>query len=208
MTVMYPARVARFDLLKCVCFLAKRITRWDLECDRRLHRLIGYVAKTADDLSYGWIGDLPEFLTAHLSVDASLADCPYTLKSEMGTHFDIQGPNSRFPIAGGANTQTSTANSSTCAEIGACNSGMKNRSEPAFRMLSVFLSKYHTPGDSLSGGTPTKQCSGLFDPPNRINDHYHSQGTADFIGKGPENVGKLCSSIPIPTGAVYGPIPR
>ena len=24
MTVMYPARVARFDLLKCVCFLAKR----------------------------------------------------------------------------------------------------------------------------------------------------------------------------------------
>ena len=38
MTVMYPARSARFDLLKCVCFLAKRITRWGLDCDHRLHR--------------------------------------------------------------------------------------------------------------------------------------------------------------------------
>ena len=31
MTVMYPARSARYDLLKCVCFRAKRITRWDLK---------------------------------------------------------------------------------------------------------------------------------------------------------------------------------
>ena len=29
MTVMYPARVARFDLLRSVCFLARRIPRWD-----------------------------------------------------------------------------------------------------------------------------------------------------------------------------------
>ena len=119
MTVMYPARVARFDLMKCVCFLAKRITRWDLECDRRLHRLMGYVAKSANDLAYGWIGDPPGSLTAHLFADASLADCPYTLKSSSGVHFDIQGPNSRFPIAAGCNSQTSTASSSTASEISA-----------------------------------------------------------------------------------------
>lgn len=43
MSVMYPARVARLDLLRSVCFLAKRITRWGRSRDRRLHRLIGYV---------------------------------------------------------------------------------------------------------------------------------------------------------------------
>ena len=103
MIVTYPAR-ARFDLLKSVCFLAKRITRWDRACDRRLHRLIGYVSKTAEDISFGWIGDLPEFLTAHLFADASLADCPHTLKSGSGVNFDVPGPNSRFPIAAGCNT--------------------------------------------------------------------------------------------------------
>ena len=116
---------------------------------------MGYVAKTADDISFGWIGDLPGLLTAHLFVDASLADCPYTLKSGMGMHFDIEGPNSRFPIAGSANTQTSIANISTCAEIGALNAGMKNLSEPALRILSLFLAIYHVENDAMSGGGPS-----------------------------------------------------
>ncbi len=49
MTIMYSARVARYDLLKPVAFLAKRITRWDGLCDKRLHRLICYIHQTKDD---------------------------------------------------------------------------------------------------------------------------------------------------------------
>ena len=138
--------------MKGVCFLAKRITRWDLQCDRRLHYLIGYVAKTADDISFGWIGDPPSLLTAHVACDASLADCPYTLKSGSGVHFHIQGPNSRFPIAASCNTQTSTASSSTAAEISALNGGMKNRAEPAIGLLSTILAWYHRHGDESCGG--------------------------------------------------------
>lgn len=145
MTVMYPTRVVRFDLMKNCCFLAKRIMRWDLGSDRRLHRLIGFIDKITEDVCFGWLGDPPEKFPGHMFADSSLGDCPYTLKSGMGIHFDIQGPNSRFPIAGSANTQTSTAGSSICAEIGACNSGMKTRAEPALRLLSLFLQKYHTP---------------------------------------------------------------
>ena len=152
MTVMYPTRVVRFDLMKTCCLLAKRITRWDLGCDRRLHRLIDYIAKTSDDVCFGWLGDPPEKLSGHMFADSSLADCPYTLKSEMGIHVDIQGPNSRFPIAGSANIQTSIAGSSTCAEVGASTSDMKTRAEPALRLLSLFLQKYHTPGDAMCGG--------------------------------------------------------
>eukprot|EP00974_Lingulodinium_polyedra_P035896 3444273-Lingulodinium_polyedra.AAC.1 len=39
MKVLYVARVARFDLLKATCSLACMVTKWDSECDRRLHRL-------------------------------------------------------------------------------------------------------------------------------------------------------------------------
>ena len=55
MTILYSARVARYDLLKAVSFLAKRITRWDAKCDRRLHRLMCYIYTTWD-LYHGWMG--------------------------------------------------------------------------------------------------------------------------------------------------------
>ena len=40
MKVLYGARMARFDLLRAVCSLACSITKWDKDCDRKLHRLM------------------------------------------------------------------------------------------------------------------------------------------------------------------------
>ncbi len=165
MTIMYSARVARYDLLKPVAFLAKRITRWDALCDKRLHRLICYIQKTKDDCMMGWIGDDPKDLTGRLFVDADFVGCPYTLKSTNGCHFDIEGPNSRFPISAGCNGQTSTAQSSTEAEISSLNAGMKNRADPAITVLRMILGQYHTqPG----GGTPAAQSDGLSEPRGRM----------------------------------------
>ena len=92
MTVMYPGRVARFYLFSTAGFLAKRITCWDRECDRRVHRLMCYVMATADEASYGWAGEDPAELTPHLFADANFAGCPYRLKSTNGCSFGIQGP--------------------------------------------------------------------------------------------------------------------
>ena len=102
MTLMYSARVARYDLLKAINYLAKRITRWDSRCDRRLHRLMCYVMTTADHCMVGWIGDHPSKLTLHCFCDADFAGCPYSLKSTSGHHFDIQGPNSRAALSAGS----------------------------------------------------------------------------------------------------------
>ncbi len=143
MTIMYSGRVARFDLLKVISLLASRITKWDSDCDRRLHRLMCYLKKTRADVMTGWVGDDPSLLTAHLFADADFAGCPYTLKSSNGDHFDIQGPNSRVPIAGRCNGQTSTAQSSIEAELSALNSGMKNRGDPASQVFTKIMSKYH-----------------------------------------------------------------
>ena len=97
MTLLYTARVGRFDLFRPIQFLSKIITRWDGTCDKRLHQLMCYVNATAEDMMVGWIGDSPDELTAHMFCDANFAGCPYTLRSTSGTHMDIQGPSSRFP---------------------------------------------------------------------------------------------------------------
>ena len=75
MMVLYSARVARFDLMKAIQMLAKRITRWDAKCDRRLIRLFSYIKTTADWKMMGWIGDSPEVLSLHIFCDADFAGC-------------------------------------------------------------------------------------------------------------------------------------
>ena len=69
MMELYSARVARFDLFKAVRMLAKRITKWDAKCDRRLIRLFSYIKHTADWKMLGWIGDHPSKLSLHVFCD-------------------------------------------------------------------------------------------------------------------------------------------
>ena len=42
MKIVYGARLARFDLLRPIAALASEITKWDVACDRMLHRLGRY----------------------------------------------------------------------------------------------------------------------------------------------------------------------
>ena len=141
MTILYAARVARFDLFKPINFLAKRITKWDAKCDARLHQLMSYINATVDEVMFGYIcaDDPPSLLTLHLYVDADFAGCPYTLKSTSGIHLDIEGPNSRFPWAAATVGQTSRAQSTPEAELASMNTGMKTKGEPAFSIWTKLL---------------------------------------------------------------------
>ena len=106
MSILYPARFARFDLLKPVSFLAKCITRWDTKCDERLQRLMDYIKQTLGERMVGYIGDDPRVLTTHVYCDADFAGCPYTLKSTSGVHACVQGPNSMFAWSASSKGQT------------------------------------------------------------------------------------------------------
>lgn len=46
MKVLYVARVARYDLLRPTCRLACYISKWDVYCNKKLHRLISYINST------------------------------------------------------------------------------------------------------------------------------------------------------------------
>eukprot|EP00969_Alexandrium_andersonii_P117841 5212437-Alexandrium_andersonii.AAC.1 len=57
MKILWVARVARFDLLRVVGFLAAKITKWKSKCDRQLSRLVGCMKATAGLRMIGWVGD-------------------------------------------------------------------------------------------------------------------------------------------------------
>ena len=143
MTLLYSARAARFDLLRPCNFLAKRITRWDTQCDQRLHRLMCFVYTTVEERMAGFIADDPKDLNIHLACDSDFAGCPYTLRSTSGHHLDIQGPNTRMALSAGSNQQTATAQSSTEAELVSLAHGIKEKGGPAITIWSKLLAHYH-----------------------------------------------------------------
>ena len=73
MNILYAARMARFDLLKAVSALAKCVTKWSTNCDKRLHRLVCYIHSSLDLYLRGHIGDRRSDLKLSLYSDADFA---------------------------------------------------------------------------------------------------------------------------------------
>ena len=51
------ARMARFDLLRAVQGLAARVTKWSVDCDKALRRIMCYVRSTLDYKMSGFVAD-------------------------------------------------------------------------------------------------------------------------------------------------------
>ena len=100
MKLLYAARLARFDLRRAVCHLACFVTKWDPECDARLHRLMCYVNSAKHLRMFGWVGDDRSALQPHLFCGSDFAGCPATLRSTSGVHLAIRGPNACVPVSG------------------------------------------------------------------------------------------------------------
>ena len=139
MKILYAARMARFDLLRAVCNLACFVTRWTLECDKKLHRLICYIAATKHHRQIGWIGDNTSELAPHLYADADFASCKITQRSTGGGHLAIMGPNSCFPQAAKSARHGAISSSTPEAEMYTGHIIMKNVGIPAKDLWTVLL---------------------------------------------------------------------
>ena len=73
MKLLYGARIARWDLLKGIQVLSTRVTKWNVSCDRALHRLVCYVACTANHVLVGFVGDGPDAFRLRQYADADVA---------------------------------------------------------------------------------------------------------------------------------------
>eukprot|EP00975_Prorocentrum_lima_P005365 1160619-Prorocentrum_lima.AAC.1 len=63
MKILYGARMARYDLLRAVAYLATAVTKWTLSCDQDLHRLVAYINSTLALRQVSWSGDPASALT-------------------------------------------------------------------------------------------------------------------------------------------------
>ena len=122
MKILWAARLARFDLLRAVSHLATLVTKWTSECDRKLHRLVGYIQQSKSHRLIGWVGDELCCIQPHLYADADFAGCVETQRSTSGVHAILRGPNTSFPTAGASKRQGCVSHSTPEAELVATHS--------------------------------------------------------------------------------------
>ena len=161
MKILYAARMARFDLLRAVNHLACYITKWTVDCDRRLHRL---VHATKHHRMVGWVGDPFDKVGLHLFADADFAGCTSTKRSASGYHLQLQGPSTWFPLSGVSKRQACVSHSTPEAELVAATFALRHCGLPALVLWDSLLSPFVT----TQGGRNTSASRGARVEPPKV----------------------------------------
>ena len=127
MKILFAARMARPDLLRATQSLASRVTKWPIECDIALHRLVSYVHSSTKVIMEGFVGDSFDDCQLWLFADADHAG-EFDSKSTSGCAMFLVGPNTYFPLNAFSKKPkkpTVVANSSTEAEVVSANHALR-----------------------------------------------------------------------------------
>ena len=138
MKLLYAARICRFDLLRSINNLARKITKWSVKEDAGLLHLISYVHHTKHHKMIGWVGNSLKDLSIGLFADADYAGCGESLRSTSGAHMHIQGSHTRFPLAGISKRQGCVSHSTPEAEIVAADYAMSRIGLPAITLWKLL----------------------------------------------------------------------
>jgi hypothetical protein len=141
MKILYGARLARFDLLRPIAALATKITKWNSNCDRMLHRLVCYINSSLDYKLKGYVGDKPEDVNITLYSDADFAGCIETAKSTSGVLIALTGPNTFYPLNAISKKQSCVSHSTPEAEIVAADLAIRTEGLPALQLWDVVLQR-------------------------------------------------------------------
>ena len=144
MKLLYAARICRFDLLRSINNLARKITKWSKKEDAGLLHLISYVQHTKHHKMIGWVGNDLKDLSIGLFADADYAGCGESLRSTSGAHMHIQGSHARFPLAGMSKRQGCVSHSTPEAEIVAADYAMSRIGLPAITLWKLLASRILT----------------------------------------------------------------
>ena len=141
MKILYGARLARFDLLRPIAALATKITKWNTNCDRMLHRLVCYINSSLDYKLKGYIGDKPDSINLTLYSDADFAGCIETAKSTSGVFIALTGPNTFFPLNAISKKQSCVSHSTPEAEIVAADLAIRTEGLPALQLWDMVFER-------------------------------------------------------------------
>ena len=124
MRCLWLSRLARPDISFAVQRLASRITRWiKWEDDRQKLRLVSCPNSTCEYVMRAAV-EPDQAPTLLVYIDGDFASCPYTSKSISGIVCVLQTGSSYFPLLWSSKKQSSTARSTTEAELIACASAL------------------------------------------------------------------------------------
>ena len=125
---LYVARINRTDLLWTVNSLAREVTRWSVNCDKRLHRLICYMHFSVDMQMECWVGDDPKYCQLALFADASFA-------SWFASTY--------VPISWFCKKQGSISNSPTESELISLDVALRMEGIPALALWELIIDVIH-----------------------------------------------------------------
>ena len=167
MKIFYCAREARPDMLRAIGHLTRFLTRWTEECDKRLHKLMCYVASSLEHRSVGWIGDTIEDLRLHVYSDSDFAGCQRTNKSTSGVLLVMEGPNSFYPIGFLSKMMGHVAYSTPESELAALAYALRLAGSPGMVMFETLSGRPPVPWkerpgrDALRPPAPTSKANPL-----------------------------------------------
>ena len=126
MSILYVARLCRADLITSTSFLARRVSAWTVNEDRRLKRLMSYITHNINlGLNHSLSTEDRNGAVLCYYADAELGGDVMTTKATGGYWLEIQSPcgQRRWPITWATkkvtHTSTSTADSEIWSLIGA-----------------------------------------------------------------------------------------
>ena len=153
MKILFAARMARFDLLRAVQGLAARVTKWSIDCDKALHRLVCYINSTLTHKQRAFIGDSVSDCKLWLFADADHAG-EYDNRSTSGCMLVLVGPNTYFPLTAFSKKQTAVAMSSTESEVVSANVSLRAVGLPSSGLWAYLQNAGGMRKDSTPGGLP------------------------------------------------------
>ena len=177
---LYVARYNRIDLLWAVNALVREVTKWTVNCCKRLHRLVCYMHFTSHLELQCWVGDRPEDIQLALFADASFALWLGDSKSTLGTVLCLMGPNTYVPISWFCKKQGSISNSSTESELISLDAALRMEGIPALELWDCVI-------DVFCPLTPAQLPIEVQKKPETIHDHL---AVVDYV---PPN-------LPLPNG--------
>ena len=141
--VLYLARQARPDILWSVNALAREVTKWNVACDKRLHRLIAYVHHTCKWTQQCWVGDELKDCNLMMFTDASFAGDLRDSKSTTGMYMVIMGPHTFVPVSWFVKKQGATSHSSSEAEVIALDAAVRLEGVPSLALWELVVTVFH-----------------------------------------------------------------
>ncbi|CAE6955300.1 GIP [Symbiodinium natans] len=139
MKILWLARLNRPDLMVAVTTLTTNVCRWSVNDDKRVARLVGYIAATVQYNPVMFVHDPASSLHLALYVDSDFGGCPDTARSTSGYIVALEGSNSFALLSWSSKRQKVVSRSSTEAEFVSLSSALFNDALPLLEVWQTII---------------------------------------------------------------------